>query len=1486
MKRVIYFLLLLMMSHHALAQNIKIIASGGLNQMDLNWNTVAASMGYTSSVVPQTTLNNNTFVATTQVLVVSCGTNALTGAQVANIQAFLQAGKGVYLQSEYLSAYPGNIAFSQIVNNLGGNFTWGPTQNDSLAPSITGSLSTLTNAVNMLPYFWYGCTGSSNTCRVIPFVFNGNIPMGWMYDPANTSYGRLITTTDQDWCGGGFMYAQSPLLMKNILYHLVNQNLGDTTKHIQVTKTVTICSGQLPYVWNGISVPAAGNAVATFNTASVGGCDSTTTLNLIVGTSTTVTKTITICSGQLPYHWNGITVNAGGNNVATFTTTTASGCDSTTNLNLIVGATINAIQNQTICANQLPYVWHGQNITAGGNAVATFTTTNAVGCDSITTLNLTVNPIKTATKNVTICSGQLPYTWNGINVTAGGNAAATYTTASLMTGCDSVTTLNLTVTPAITTAKNITICQSQLPYHWNGITVATGGNAVATYATTSLVTNCDSTTTLNLTVTPAITATKNITICQSQLPYHWNGITIAAGGNAVAVYTTTSLVTNCDSATTLNLTVTPPITATKSITICQSQLPYHWNGITVAAGGNAVATYTTTSSVTNCDSTTTLNLTVNPVITTAKNVTICQNQLPYSWNGIAVATGGNAAAVYTTTSLVTGCDSTTTLNLTVKPIITALKNVSICNNQLPYSWNGITVTAAGNAVASYTTTSFVTGCDSTTTLNLTASAVISVTKSKTICTGQLPYVWNGQSIVAGGNAVATFTTLSAAGCDSTTTLNLIVTPVISATKNITICQNQLPYTWNGINVPAGGNAVAVYTTTSPVSGCDSTTTLNLTVHPVITAIKTITICNSQLPYHWNGITITAGGNAVAAYTTTSLVTNCDSTTTLNLIVNPLITALKNITICNSQLPYHWNGITITAGGNAVAAYTTTSLITGCDSVTTLNLTVNPVITATKIITICNSQLPYHWNGITVTTGGNAAAVYTTTSLVSACDSTTTLNLIVTPVLTAIQNVTICANQLPYVWHGNTITAGGNAVATYTSTSSTTGCDSVVTLNLTVNPLKFATQTVTICAGQLPYSWNGISVNAGGATAAVYHSPSSTTGCDSTTTLNLIVNPFKFATQNIAICTNQLPYSWNGINVVAGGNAVAVYHSPSLMTGCDSTTTLNLTVSSVFNNTVNTYICYNQTPYLFGGQSLTQSGSYAHTYISTHGCDSIIHLNLTVSPAPSNLLPVTVSHCNTVQFEGNTYTQSQILNDTFYNTRGCDSAYRTVNIVVLKPSNTVIEANICIGEDYNFDGLIYKTSGSYTNTYTGAGGCDSIRTLDLTVHALPVVSVSVSDYPRVCIGDALLYTASGAARYEWILNNRIVSSENPASLYLPTSINVFTLKGYTEFNCADTTDFIVKAENCCGISIPNAFSPNGDGLNDKFGAITAGHPASYKLIIFDRWGKKIFTSFNVNDQWDGTINGKKADLDVYYFLLESECVDGSVYTKKGDVTLLH
>ena len=161
-------------------------------------------------------------------------------------------------------------------------------------------------------------------------------------------------------------------------------------------------------------------------------------------------------------------------------------------------------------------------------------------------------------------------------------------------------------------------------------------------------------------------------------------------------------------------------------------------------------------------------------------------------------------------------------------------------------------------------------------------------------------------ITAAGDYTATLTSIN--GCDSIATLHLVINPVVTGEETITICEAALPYTWNNQSLTAAGDYTAALTS---VDGCDSIATLHLVINPVVTGEETITICEAALPYTWNNQSLTAAGDYTAALTS---VDGCDSIATLHLVINPVVTGEETITICEAALPYTWNNQSITAAG--------------------------------------------------------------------------------------------------------------------------------------------------------------------------------------------------------------------------------------------------------------------------------------------------------------------------------------------------------------------------------------------------------------------------------------------------------------------------------------------------------------------------------------------------------------------------------------------
>ncbi len=408
-----------------------------------------------------------------------------------------------------------------------------------------------------------------------------------------------------------------------------------------------------------------------------------------------------------------------------------------------------------------------------------------------------------------------------------------------------------------------------------------------------------------------------------------------------------------------------------------------------------------------CSASGSVAVTVNQPSSSSVSATVCDT---YTWaqNGATYTTSGAYTAVVPNAA---GCDSTITLNLTIKNSTSATVAHAACNT---YTWpiNGQTYTTSGTHTATIPNAA---GCDSVITLNLTINTPTSATVNHTACN---TYTWpiNGQTYTTSGTHTATI--MNAAGCDSVITLNLTIGSPSASLFPITSCSS---YTWSqtGLTYTTSG----AYNDTVPnMYGCDSVITLSLTINQPTSSTVLATACTS---YTWaqNGMTYVASG---MYNDTIPNAAGCDSVVTLNLTINQPTTASVSVTECTS---YTWpqNGMTYTTSG---AYMDTIPNAAGCDSVVTLNLTINQPTASTFTVSTCSPTYTWAQNG----TVYNASGMYNDTIPNAAgCDSVVTLDLTITPfVATATDNgnATITASAgTTYQWINcttNTPVAGATA----------------------------------------------------------------------------------------------------------------------------------------------------------------------------------------------------------------------------------------------------------------------------------------------------------------------------------------------------------------------------------------------------------------------------------------------------------------------------
>ena len=306
-------------------------------------------------------------------------------------------------------------------------------------------------------------------------------------------------------------------------------------------------------------------------------------------------------------------------------------------------------------------------------------------------------------------------------------------------------------------------------------------------------------------------------------------------------------------------------------------------------------------------------------------------------------------------------------------------------------------------------------------------------------------------------------------------------------------------------------------------------------------IDVITACDSLT---WvDGITYYADNNT-ASFTLVNA-TGCDSLVTLDLtvVLNASNTAIDNIIACDS---YTWiDGITYNSS-NTSAQYTLTNSA-GCDSVITLDLILNNTVRTTDVQDACYS---YTWvDGITYTTSNSTASYNFAGASSNGCDSIVTLNLSINATLTE-DTITACDS---YTWiDGVTYSSSNNtAVASFTNVL---GCDSIIELNLVINSSNHLTEQVTECDS---YTWlNGNTYVANDTNAFIMFT--NTAGCDSLVELDLTINYSDIITAEVTACNN---YTWiNGITYLTSNNSDKLTFTNNV--GCDSVIALDLIVNTV------------------------------------------------------------------------------------------------------------------------------------------------------------------------------------------------------------------------------------------------------------------------------------------------------------------------------------
>jgi large repetitive protein len=1052
----------------------------------------------------------------------------------------------------------------------------------------------------------------------------------------------------------------------------------------------------------------------------------------------------------------------------------------------------------------------------------------------------------------TICQGQ------SSTITASGPATGvTYNVYTTPTGGSSLGSTPLSVSPSTTTTYYI----------------ETALNSDASCVSTS---RTSVTVTVNPNPVPTISAGGPTTFCQggsviltasSTQPisgYSWsNGattssITVTTSGSYTVTVTHTNGCSNNSAATTVtvNSSPTPTITPSGSTTFCQGDsvtltssaaTSYSWStgATTQSITVNTSGSYTVTVTSGGCSgSSSPVTVTVNPNpapnVTAGGPTTICQGDSvsltsdianSYSWN-----TGATTQTIYATTNgsyVVTvtysnGCSNTSaptnvTINGNSPPNITSSGSTTFCQ--------GDSVTLTSDAADSYnwstgaTTQSITVYASGTFTVTATyANGCSSTSSSTTVIVNNNPV-----PDMSGPNSVCSGTT------GSTYTVNF--NP--SNTYNWTVTGNGVLTSGQGtgtitVDFDSSGSATVIVSENS-AAGCVGIDSINVTISSGLNPVISVT-----------GDTVFCQGDSVLLDAGSGYTTYTWSNGNTSQVITVKDSGSYSVTVTDS-------------GGCSGTSSSSVNVI--------VNGNPNPVVSASGSTNICsgdsvildagNGYVSYSWsNGstvqtITVDSSGNFYVTVTDANGCSGSNSSPvniTVNQSPNPIIAPSGSTTICQGQtvslnagsgyVSYSWNTGattqsiTVDTSGTYSVTVTDNNGCTNDSASAEQTVTVNPLPTAAiaGSDTICKGNntvlTASGGSSYSWSNGASTGSITISPSASTNYTVTVTdTNSCTN-----TANHFLFVRIVPVSLTGNNIICVGDSTQL----SASGGVSYLWSTGATTNSIF-------------------ASPASSSSYS-VVVSDGVCVDSASMNITVLPVPV----ANISSSDSVICSGNQGTLTATGGGTYLWNTG-----DTTSVISVSPSSTV----------------------TYSVTVSN-GVCDAEDSLVVLVSQGPTATIDAGNDTIINLFDNAQLNGVGGVTYSWSPSSGLSCTDCPNPTANPEETTLYYLVATDSLGCPATDSVLVTVRiPDSEVFVPNIFSPNGDGSNDIL-YVYGRYIKEMELIIFDRWGEKIFESRSTASGWDGTYKGKALNTAVFAYILKYTLVNETEsLTKQGNITLL-
>lgn len=596
--------------------------------------------------------------------------------------------------------------------------------------------------------------------------------------------------------------------------------------------------------------------------------------------------------------------------------------------------------------------------------------------------------------------------------------------------------------------------------------------------------------------------------------------------------------------------------------------------------------------------------------------------------------------------------------------------------------------------------------------------------SMEVCAETAPFSWINQTVTSDMDRIYrdTLYGMNQYGCDSMLTLEVKVLFPVYYDTTLYVCENEEPFSVFNQTILPGRDSIYLDTLHYVESGCDSLLiTINVFTLPVSDTTMLANLCSGAEEFLWNNRWIQTDSSQI--YLDTLSGANqygCDSLLTYDVTIIPPDTFYVDSTLCQDEPVFVWNSIDVQTAFDSIYEARLSNQF-GCDSLVYLNMQIIPSTDTIIDTMLCYQITPYAWNNLIIFAENDSTYLDTLVNA-AGCDSLLTLNVTILYPDTVYMDTTLCKDLAPFAWGTNKQLIFAQHDSIYTETlQNVFGCDSIVNLDVRILLPRDSIEVLDICENEAPFTWNGSQTILPDRDSIYYDTLYYAAGCDSLRLqLEIISHPVPETVVDTFICEGGPGFDWNGRSITTFLDST---YMDTLLTSwnCDSIVILNVHLVPAHKDTIPEVICFGEPIADWHGQviSSVQDSIYLHTILDPSGCDTLQFYEVTVLPVTDSLLEFTLCAGADSILINNRWIQgdsSRVYFDTVPNRFGCDSLM-TYMVTITPPDTTFVYDSICFNDPvyvWNEIEIQTWTDSIYQTTLENSEHCDSVVILSAMI----------------------------------------------------------------------------------------------------------------------------------------------------------------------------